>query len=347
MKVSVAMVTYNHEKFIAKALDSVLMQRTNFDYEIVIGEDCSTDNTRAILLDYQKKYPGKFRLLLHEKNLGMHRNGAQTLDACTGEYIAMLDGDDYWTSPEKLQKQVDFLDSHPACAVCYHDALIVYEDGSREPTSYRPGQKAFSTIEDLFLDNYIPTCAVMFRGGLFGKVPEWIGTLKMGDWLIHILNALHGNIGYLDETMAVYVVHPGGIWSTKNWQAHEEAMIAMFEALVAHLGPHYTRIIRRILRRRHFLVSARYENEGDLARARTHAAQALKEHLLIMSEPLRYGNRGDASSVSPIFRNVKPVRTGDLLKGMVRLSAIPFLKEYTPPLYRLLRAIGRRLNTGF
>src|SRR3712207_1086613 len=102
MKVSVLMLAYNHEKFIAQALDSALMQQVNFDYEIVIGEDCSTDNTRDILIRYQKEYPHRIRLLLPEKNLGMHDNLIQTFKACRGDYIAFLEGDDYWTSPNKL-----------------------------------------------------------------------------------------------------------------------------------------------------------------------------------------------------------------------------------------------------
>ena len=106
MKVSIAMVTYNHEKFIAKALDSVLMQRTDFDYEIVIGEDCSSDNTRNIVIEYKRRYPDNIVLFLNEKNLGMYGNCSQVFQACQGEYIAVLEGDDYWTSPDKLQKQV-------------------------------------------------------------------------------------------------------------------------------------------------------------------------------------------------------------------------------------------------
>ncbi len=346
MKVSVAMVTYNHEKFIAKALDSVLMQKTNFDYELVIGEDCSTDKTRDILIDYQKRYPNKFRLLLHEKNLGMHENGARVLDACTGEYIAMLDGDDYWTSPEKLQKQVDFLDNHLECAICYHDALIVHEDGSREPMHYRSSQKAFSTVEDLFLDNFIPTGAVMFRSGLFGRVPDWVSTLKMGDWLIHILNALHGKIGYLDGTMAVYVVHPGGIWSSKNWQDHEPAMIRMFEALEKHLGHQYTWSLSRIVRFRCYSLSERCEKIGDLTNARTYAMKALKQHLFILSEPLRLSMRGDPKSVKSLPNYMHSVGSAVLFRSTLRLYAVPFLRSNVPPLYKTLRAIARRLHLG-
>ncbi len=346
MKVSVAIVTYNQEKFIAKALESVLMQKTNFDYEIVIGEDCSTDKTRDILIDYEKRYPNKFRLLLHKKNLGMHKNGSRVLDACTGEYIAMLDGDDYWTSPEKLQKQVDFLDNHSECAVCYHDALIVHEDGSREPMRYRPSQKAFSSVEDLLIDNYIPTCAVMFRNGLFGRIPDWVGVLKMGDWLIHILNALHGRVGYLDEIMAVYVVHPGGVWSTKNWQDHDRAMIDMFEALATHLGPQYIGIINRILRWRYFSSSNRFEKMGDVARARACAMKSFTKHLIIMSEPLRFVNRDASNSSSSVPGYMESIRSATLFKSMLRLYVVQVLRSYFPPLYKFLRAIARRLNLG-
>ena len=92
---SVLIITYNHEKFIGKALDSALGQKTNFDYEIVIGEDCSTDKTRQILLEYKKKYPRKVKLVLQEKNVGPNENFIDTYMACTGKYIAMLEGDDY------------------------------------------------------------------------------------------------------------------------------------------------------------------------------------------------------------------------------------------------------------
>lgn len=105
-------MSYNLEKYIAEALDSILMQKVNFKYNIVVGEDCSTDNTRQILQEYASKYPDKFTLLLHKKNLGVVANFATTLKSCQGKYIALLDGDDYWTDPFKLQKQVDFLESN-------------------------------------------------------------------------------------------------------------------------------------------------------------------------------------------------------------------------------------------
>lgn len=336
MKVSVSIVTYNHEEYIAKALESILMQRTNFDYEIVIGEDCSSDNTREIIVGYQKKYPDKFRLLLNEKNLGMHANGAQVLDACKGEYISMLDGDDYWTSPDKLQKQVDFLDNHPECSACFHDALIVHEDGSREPASYRPSQKEFSGVEDLLLDNFIPTSATMFRKGLFGKAEDWTSPLKMGDWLIHILNALHGKIGYLDETMSVYVVHRGGVWSTKDWRYHATAIIELFEALALHLPSRYTGIINRILRWRYYWVSEQYENTGNVSASKTYAIKSIAKHLSIISNPFR--NRIDPGTAASMPDYITSVKSAKLFRCLLRLYVVPVLKPHAPALYSFLRA---------
>ena len=116
-KVSVLMITYNHEKLIAQAIDSVLMQKTEFPFELVIGEDCSTDGTRAVVLEYSRKYPGIIRAHLRERNLGALENGRDVFRASRGKYLAVLEGDDYWTSPEKLQVRADLLDKHPATAI--------------------------------------------------------------------------------------------------------------------------------------------------------------------------------------------------------------------------------------
>jgi glycosyltransferase involved in cell wall biosynthesis len=344
MKVSVAMVTYNHEKYLAKALDSVLMQKTDFDFEIVIGEDCSTDNTRSILLDYKKRFPDVLQVILNDTNLGMYRNGAQVLQACRGEYIAMLDGDDYWTSPDKLQKQASFLDSHRDCSTCFHDAWIIHEDESREKTHYRPAQKEFSTVEDLLVENFIPTAAVMYRRGLWQKAPEWAETLKMGDWIIHILNAHHGRVGYIDETMAVYVIHRGGVWSTRAWEFHALSVIELFEALDRHLEPKYSRIIRRVLRWWNFALSKRYEKENNLTAARAHAVKSLARHLSILGEPLRFGSKGAAGSETSLPPYLMTATGARLLNSMLRLYVMPLLQTYIPTIYGYLKSLAGMLR---
>lgn len=344
MKVSVAIVTYNHERFIAKALDSVLSQRTAFEFEVVLGEDCSSDTTRDIVMEYKRRYPDNIRLLLNEKNLGMHANGAQVLRACTGEYIAMLDGDDYWTSAEKLQKQVDFLSGHPECSACFHDALIIHEDNSEEPKHYRTMQKEFSTVEDLLIDNFIPTAAVMFRRTLIKRLPAWAESLEMGDWVIHILNALHGRIGYIDEVMSVYVVHGCGVWSTKSRLIHTRAIIELFEALDRHLDSTYLRDTKRILRWRYYDASGQYEQSGDLTNARLCAVKAFMKHLVLTGEQLFHDKKCEPV-VMPHY--ITSVRGAALLKNILRLYLVPVLRTHLPsPLYKRIGAIARKLNAA-
>ena len=126
IKLSVIFITYNHEKYVEKALRSVLNQVTDFDFEVVVGEDCSTDSTREILRKVASEYPDKVRLLFREKNLGRPTlNVYQTTRECKGKYLAYLEGDDYWTDNYKLQKQVDFLESHSEYIACTHGCELI------------------------------------------------------------------------------------------------------------------------------------------------------------------------------------------------------------------------------
>src|SRR6266571_1468612 len=211
MEVSVLVTTYNHERYIAQALESVLMQATDFDYEIVILEDCSTDATRQIVLAYQKRHPDKIRLRLAAQNECSNKPFAEEFQAAPSPYIAMLDADDYWTSPKKLQKQVEFLDAHPECALCFHNALRIYEGENRAALPHNiAGQKRISAIEDIWEHNFIAGCTPMVRKDAVGTFPEWYHDLLWGDWPLYILCALHGKIGYIDEILGVYRILPSG-----------------------------------------------------------------------------------------------------------------------------------------
>lgn len=244
MKVSIAIIAYNHSKFIIQAVNSVLMQQVNFDYELVIGEDCSTDNTGELLVNLQKQHPNKIRLLSSEKNLGVQRNYNRTIQACQGQYIAVLDGDDYWTSPCKLQKQVDFLDSHPEFTACFHNVLIYFEDESRSHHRMRPpDQRKVVTFEDLLITKTIPTCSLMFRNGLVKEFPEWAYSVYMVDWLLNLLCARNGPIGYIDEMMATYRIHPEGLWSSMSYIQQLFADMEFLELLDVYLGLKYNRTI--------------------------------------------------------------------------------------------------------
>jgi glycosyltransferase involved in cell wall biosynthesis len=245
VKVSVALWTYNHEQFIAQAIESVLMQQTDFEYELIIGEDCSTDGTRAIVVEYFRKYPERIRPLLHEHNVGGAANSIAVLNSCRGQYIALLDGDDYLTDPLKLQKQVEFLEVHPECSMCFHDVIVMSEDQQRESHRFcSPGQKQFSTLEDLLEKNFIPTCSVVYRSGLVNKLPPWYYELSLGDWPLHVLHAQTGPIGYLDQTMGVYRLHRGGLWTRLDYPTIIAHKLQFYGAIQGELERKYVPIIQ-------------------------------------------------------------------------------------------------------
>lgn len=288
MKVSVLMITYNQEKYIAQALDSVLMQDVAFDYEIVIGEDCSSDATRAIVLDYQNRYPGKIRTLLPGKNIGMLQNFAQTYYACDGEYVAMLEGDDFWTCSTKLQKQADFLDRSPESALCFHPTELLQEGQSHAPDHRHPlNCSEFSTIENLLEGNFIQTCSVMFRNKLFGDLPRWFFTGVIGDHPLHILNAAHGNIGYLDEVMGAYRIHAEGVWSMqmeKNYVRNYRAAIKMYQDLDVHFDRKFHRTINKRIFRHELALFEWHVKHKEYHLALNQAVKLVCGYPLLLSE---------------------------------------------------------------
>jgi glycosyltransferase involved in cell wall biosynthesis len=248
MKVSVLTVTYNHEKYVAQAIDSALRQRTDFPYEIVVSEDCSTDGTRAVVEPLAARHPDKVRLLLNDRNLGAHRNFLQAYTACRGEYVALLDGDDYWTAPHKLQRQVEFLDAHPECAFCFHDALMIHEGSDREHPCRPPEQKPIFDLVDLLPDNFIYGVTVLFRNRLIDRFPDWVFDLKIGDWPFYLLLARHGRIGYLEGTMAVYRKLRSGMMSRVSLADERRFRRALYGHLERDLGAEYAPVIRAFAR---------------------------------------------------------------------------------------------------
>ncbi|MFK2823432.1 glycosyltransferase family 2 protein [Arcobacter sp. YIC-80] len=128
-KVSVCVVTYNHEKYIRECLESIVTQKCDFDFEVIVGEDCSTDNTRAIVQEYADKYPDIVKPLFHEKNVGASDNYIYVHEQAKGKYICHIDGDDY-ALPGKLQAQADFMDKTPDCNICFHRVSGLYNDGT-------------------------------------------------------------------------------------------------------------------------------------------------------------------------------------------------------------------------
>lgn len=208
--VSVNMITYNHEKHIAQAIKGVVLQQTNFRFELVVGEDFSTDSTAAIVKEYAHEYPHIVKAICNDINLGMHINGLNTVLECKGKYIALCEGDDYWIDPDKLQMQYDFLEANPDYFMCHHRYLLESTTG----LSLSPKVKETTTIDDLARNNHIGTLTCMFRNQIYAGIPDWITKAHMGDYPLFMHLARFGKIKFFDKPMAVYRVHPGGAWNS-------------------------------------------------------------------------------------------------------------------------------------
>ncbi|CAG5003736.1 hypothetical protein DYBT9275_03219 [Dyadobacter sp. CECT 9275] len=254
IKVSVCVVTYNHEKFVAKMLDSILMQQTTFEFEIIVGDDCSKDNTAGILKEYQQKYPEKIKLLLHPQNMGLNGkyNALSTFAAAQGEYIAQFDGDDYLTSPHKLQKQVEMLDANPQYSASFHNAQAIYDDNSAPPHLVNWLTKPYITVDDLIGEDelcFIATSSLMFRRQDFADnpEPEWTNLSTSGDIPRNLLLASRGPIGYIDEVMSVYRKNRGGASFADNHYSADFLFnrIQMYANINKHFGYKYDDRLRK------------------------------------------------------------------------------------------------------
>jgi glycosyltransferase involved in cell wall biosynthesis len=277
-KLSVCMTTFNHERFVTQAVNSALMQQTNFQIEIIIGEDCSTDRTREIVIELQRQHPDKIRLLLHDTNQGLlgKNNLVQTMRAARGEYIAFLEGDDFWTDDTKLQQQVDYLDAHPNCVEVFHDVEIFYEDASAPSRHYcAPDQKSRVELPDLLWGNFAPSMSTVYRRFAFGDFPQWFFELRMSDWVINLLNAQHGYLHYIPRVMASYRMHGGGIWSPLAATQTELQHLKLLDFADAHFEGKYHALIERIKPFRHYNLVKAYANNGEKAKSREHARMCM------------------------------------------------------------------------
>lgn len=245
--VSILCVTYNHEPYIAQAIEGFLMQKTSFPVEIVIGEDCSMDRTRAICMEYQQKYPEKIRLFMREKNLGAMQNHLLAMEACEGKYIANCEGDDYWTDPNKLQKQVDFLEAHPDYTISSHNVQVVYQGANKAPQEWsrKWSRQESVSIEDILKFGGGASGSLVFKKTALWPLPDWFKEQKGADWSMQILCAAKGKMKYFRESMGVYRIHDAGAYSaaTKKTQAENldlvEYLYASMDSLISALDKHF------------------------------------------------------------------------------------------------------------
>jgi glycosyltransferase involved in cell wall biosynthesis len=252
--VSICCQTYNHEQFIAQCLDGFVMQKTNFDFEILIHEDASTDNTASIIKEYESKYPQLFKCTYQTENQFLKQNTLTDIlfPMAKGKYIALCEGDDYWIDPLKLQTQVDFLETHPDYSSCYHDVYRAYKKNNYDISNkeiYNNTQIKELYIEDLLLNKYslIHTSSILFRAKLL-PVPDWFQKISSGDIALFCLFANNGPIKRIAGAMSVYREHDGGITKTT---AHNKDLaknrIEFLTILDKHFNFKYTKLIQRTI----------------------------------------------------------------------------------------------------
>lgn len=210
-KISACIITYNHEIYIRDCIEAALMQKVSSDYDIIIGDDFSNDATSKICKEYAEKHPHLIKYNRRSKNLGMIGNWVKTINECNGKYIALCEGDDYWTDPLKLQKQVDFLEANEDYVACFHDVNILETSGELVEDYITQVPINHETIEDLARDgNYIHTPSIVFRN-VIKSFPDDMKHSPIGDFFLYMLLAEHGKFKYLNDTMAVYR-NGVGVW---------------------------------------------------------------------------------------------------------------------------------------
>jgi len=215
---TVVCITYNQVAFIRDALESFVTQETNFPFEVLISDDASTDNTPEVIREYEKKYPKIIKAIYRKTNIGVENNFLYTLSEVLSKYVIYNEGDDYFSDTCKLQRQVDFLESRPECSICFHPVTIRFQDGSK-PDEFFPSvelrfNKTEMYLEDILKHNFMQTNSVMYRWRFNEEniLDTFPSSIMPMDYYLHLLHAQKGVIGFIDEVMAVYRRHPGGIW---------------------------------------------------------------------------------------------------------------------------------------
>ena len=259
--VSIRTSTYNHEKYIRQCIEGILMQKTDFPFEYIIGEDCSTDGTMAIVREYAQKYPDIIRVVTDDVNVGMRANGLRCIERCRGKYMAICEGDDWWTDPHKLQKQVDFLESHPDYLMCTTSYSSFRMKDGQVKEGVKDGQGRDITLRSLMKKNRIGTLTVLYRKDVLTRFEEEVRPVmpnfRMGDITLWLYMAHEGKIHELPCTTAMYRI-------LENSASHSDDFTKQYEFYVEasrlrlwmnnYLGSHYSMMIwaRLLLDTRHF-----------------------------------------------------------------------------------------------
>lgn len=314
--VSINCITYNHEKYIADAIESFLMQTTNFNIEILIHDDASTDSTAEIIREYEVKYPDLIKPIYQKENQYSKGNSVNRINIkrAKGKYIALCEGDDYWLDPYKLQKQVDYMEKHPECSLCVHGGEVVTA-AEKKTISYNranKGNKDFRVEEviegggALFITN-----SMLFPLRFYSERPKFFEISPVGDYPLAINLSLLGTVHYMDEIMSAYREGVSGSWTDKNMSSlkgrieHFDKMSIMLDELNQYTNYQYENSINR---------------------------RKYTDQLFLLLEQRK-------------FKEVKTGQYKDIyLKLGYKKKIIIFMDQYCSSISKVLRVAKRRLN---
>ncbi len=263
---SISCVTYNHAPYIRQALDSFLMQKTDFEYEILVHDDASTDGTSDILREYERKYPGKVRPLIQKENQysqGIDNiSGAFNFPRARGKYIFMCDGDDYFVSPDKLQKQVDYFEAHPDCTLCIHSTKIDLVGKAVTESQMRPYRKSRVISPEEIVDkpSGYAMSSMAFPSSLVRELPDYYVDCPVGDTPLQLMAAAKGYGYYMDEVMSAYRVGVAGSWTSEGkngdyegkQRVYWERMKLVYEEFDRATGGRFTEAARSAAERTYY-----------------------------------------------------------------------------------------------
>jgi glycosyltransferase involved in cell wall biosynthesis len=279
--VSVSLTAFNAENWLPRALDSALNQRTDFPYEIVVADDCSTDTTLRIAHSYRKKHSNVVRVLERSKNLGVQRNTYETFEQCRGKYIAWLDSDDYWTDPEKLAIQAKTMESDPTISACGHLVRWVTKDGEINRDIFPSTSPGRYGLDEIIRHNFLPSPSVMFRNGVHRDLPTWYFELdSLSDWPVHVMSGLTGDLVLLDRVMADYMLTPGSAFMSKGalyWYKEDARFYEKIESIVPS---RWQRLVRAEKGKRYESIAYLLREQGNFVGSREAAFKAFRSHSL-------------------------------------------------------------------
>lgn len=277
--VSVCCIAYNHERYIAEAVEGFLAQRIAFPFEIIIHDDCSTDRTADIIRSYQQRHPRLIKTCFQTEN--QYSKGRRIFSIifarAAGKYLALCEGDDYWTDPDKLARQVALMEANPDYSFCFHPVnRLDQATGETVARIKPPVVKETYTADDLFEHgNFIPTCSTLFRAGLVRDYPDWYYQATYGDFAFFVHAARLGPVGFVDEPMAVHRLHGAGAWGGRSYRAHLERFISTYEVIADGMRARRRDSFRRGFARLNLELRHAYLEEGERGRALRAAWAAL------------------------------------------------------------------------